>query len=836
MSIESSCLRPFKPVSTNAPQGNRLSLVPIGTVFAAMTLGMNGAHAQSAVEMPAENPKTDGSGAAPAMKSDATQLPTVTVEGAVDRYKPDHVASPKFTEPLRDTPMSINVIPKELIKDQGVLTLRQILSNVPGITFGAGEGGSGFGDKINIRGYAADNDISIDGIRDSAQTTRTDPFNVEQIEVFKGASSVNSGAGAVGGSINLVSKSPEGTTFRRLSGGVGTEDYGRFTADINQSINADTAVRINGMVHQQTFSERDVTRAERWAIAPSVKFGIGKPTQWTLSYFHQYDNNIPDFGVPFRNFKPVPGVSRRNYYGFSNVDSQVIKSDALTSVFEHQINQQVKLRNATRYAANDTDTTSDGVEGDVCINVGDYPLGTVLPTTASSPPTCSTAGTYRPRGGPNGQIRNTKNTILVNQTDVTWSFNTGFAAHTLVTGAQISKETYHLDSGALFRDPDGTFYDVIPGTKSPYPSTDLYHPTHLWTMPMNPIITSYTDTSVNNSAAYAFDTIKFGEQWILSGGVRYERNRSNALTFTRSPNPSVTGTGTSAVTGTPGPFAVAANNPISKDDKLLSYRAGLSYKPVENGTIYISYGNAKLPATSSGNTLGSCTDTTSTSSTGVVSGSNTCVKPETTVAYEAGTKWDFLQERLALTAAVFRNNRTNFRVASATAGVTYQQLDGESRVDGIELGVQGSVTKEWAIYANYAYLRSEILRSIAKNSTATDTQKGNPLGNVPTNSASLWTTYEFPMGLQFGYGLNYSSTVYQVSALPVGATTLPKLPGYTVQNALLGYKVNKDLNFALNVNNLTNRVYYTQLRGSQASGWVNPGEGRNAVLSANYNF
>ncbi len=838
MSLESASLRPFKPASTHAPQGNRLGLLPMGTMFAAVTLGMNGAHAQSATEVPAEVPRAEEPDAMTVIaESDATQLPTVTVDGVINRYKPDHVASPKFTEPLRDTPMSVNVISKELIKDQGVLTLRQILSNVPGITFGAGEGGSGFGDKINIRGYSADNDISIDGIRDSAQTTRTDPFDVEQIEVFKGASSVNSGAGAVGGSINLVSKTPEAATFRRLSGGAGTEDYGRFTADINQPVGNDTAVRINGMVHQQTFAERDVTRAERWGFAPSIKFGIGKPTQWTLSYFHQYDDNIPDFGVPFRNYKPVPGVSRKNYYGFSNVDSQIIKNDALTSIFEREFNSQVKLRNATRFASNNTDTTTDGVEGDVCVNASGAPLGQTAATGAV--PDCSGsglgAGTYTPRTGPNGQIRNTTNRILVNQTDVTWNFNTGLVAHTLVTGAQISKETYHLDAGALFRNADGSFYPFSQssGTKSPYPTTSLYHPNNLWTLPMNAIITSYTDTDVNNSAAYVFDTIKFGPQWILSGGVRYERNRTHALNFARTPSPSITGTGATAPTAAAGNFALSANNGVLyTDDKLLSYRAGLSYKPVESGTIYFAYGNSKLPATSSGNTLGSCANSSASSSAGTVA-SSCAVKPETAVAYELGTKWDLLQERLSLTAAVFRNDRTNYRVNSADASVAYQQLDGESRVDGIELGAQGQITKAWAIYANYAYLRSEILRSIAKNSPpgTVDPQKGNPLANVPGNSGSLWTTYEFPMGLQLGYGFNYSSTVY------MNSTTSNKLPGYTVQNALVGYKWDKELSFALNVNNLTNRVYYTQLRGvSAASAWANPGEGRNAVLTANYNF
>lgn len=823
MSFESNSLRAVKRSLENSPQNNRPGLFPMGTMFAAMTLGMNSAHAQSTSEAPAE--------AAPQAKAevasiseDATQLPTVTVEAVVDRYKAEHVSSPKFTEALRDTPMSITVLPKELIADQGVLSLRQILSNVPGITFGAGEGGSGFGDKINIRGYAADNDISIDGIRDSAQTTRSDPFNFEQIEVYKGASSVNSGAGAVGGSINEVSKVPVASSFKRLSGGIGTQEYGRITADVNERINTGTAVRINGMVHQQEFAERDVTNAKRWGIAPSVKFGIDGPTQWTLSYFHQYDDNIPDYGVPFRNFKPVPGVSRRNYYGFSNVDSQQIKNDALTSIFEHQFNTQLKLRNATRVSSNKTDTTSNGVEGDVCISSSGAPLGQTA--TSSTIPDCSGAGagTYTPRSGPNGQIRNTRNNILVNQTDVTYNFNTGIVAHTLVTGLQLSKETYHLDSGALFRDADGTFYAINPATKSPYPTTDLYHPNNLWTMPMNPIITSYTDTSVNNSAIYAFDTIKFGDAWILSGGLRYERNRTNAITFTRSPNPTVTGTGANAPTAVPGEFALALNNPLLTDDKLLSYRAGLSYKPVESGTFYVAFGNSKMPSTSSGNTLGACTSTAT---------SNTCaVKPETAVSYEVGTKWDVLNERVSLTAAIYRNDRTNYKVASLDPQVIYQQLDGESRVDGIDLSAAGQITKAWAMYASYSFMRSEILRNIPKNAPANtpDPQKGHALGNVPANSASLWTTYEFPMGVQLGYGLNYSSTVYQTT------TSNAKLPGYTVQNALVGYKFNKDLSLAMNVNNLTNRVYYTQLRGTVASGWVNPGIGRNAVLTANYNF
>ena len=61
---------------------------------------------------------------------------------------------------------------------QNLLSLRDVLTTLPGITFGAGEGGGGYGDSINLRGFSANNDITIDGVRDSAQYSRTDPFNL----------------------------------------------------------------------------------------------------------------------------------------------------------------------------------------------------------------------------------------------------------------------------------------------------------------------------------------------------------------------------------------------------------------------------------------------------------------------------------------------------------------------------------------------------------------------------------------------------------------------------------------------------------------------------------
>ena len=97
------------------------------------------------------------------------------------------------------------------------------------------------------------------------------------------------------------------------------------------------------------------------------------------------------------------------------------------------------------------------------------------------------------------------------------------------------------------------------------------------------------------------------------------------------------------------------------------------------------------------------------------------VAPETARNYEIGAKADLFDRRLQLTAALFRNERSNFRVPSNDPAqpATLQVLDGRSRVDGIALGVSGNITPEWTIFANYTYLDSEVLQSVSDFCLAT---------------------------------------------------------------------------------------------------------------------
>ncbi|TWI00298.1 catecholate siderophore receptor [Luteimonas cucumeris] len=762
------------------------------------------------------------------MQHDPTELDKVKVEG---KYIAK-ASSPKYTEALNDTPQTITVVTKETMDQQGLLSLRDVLSNLPGITFGAGEGGGGYGDSINLRGFSANGDITTDGVRDSAQYTRTDTFNLESLELVNGANSVFSGAGSVGGNINMVSKQAHLGSATTTTAGAGTDSYGRITADSNTDFGNGTALRVNAMAHQNDVPGRDHESFERWGLATSLAFGLGSDTRLTVNYLHQEDDNVPQYGVPYYrnayNDGPLPGVDSSNYYGYHNVDKQDITVDMLTGIFEHDFNEQLSLRSLARFQKVDQVSIVDAVQGTWCLS------GNVTPTNApcvsgnganaiTVPP-----GQYLP-SGPRGYMRDTSNGIAISQTDLTARFATGAVEHALVAGVSFSRETFDLDTSNLFRNADGSNPFTAPNH---LPFMDIFNPDSYYTGPINRTLTGKTSGRLSNQAAYVFDTIKFNEQWMLNLGARYEQNQGDTTPYTISTAPGSIGANLGKDT----------HARAESEDNLFSYRAGLVYKPAENGTVYLSYANSKTPSKATVN--GSCTLTSTTGT------ANCSVEPESAVNIELGTKWQVLGDRLALTAAVFRNERENYRVADPDpANLSGEQsLDGRARVDGIALGAAGQITRAWSVFANYTYLDSEVLSSVSdyclsnpgaagcgNSAQFPDPQRGNPLTNTPRHSASLWTTYTLDQWT-FGYGATYQGEYYLNNSFlerDGTPTALYTTPEYWTHRAMVGYQFNRNLALQLNVSNLLDKEYYLRIRNN---GWATPGEARSAVLTATYRF
>ena len=236
---------------------------------------------------------------------------------------------------------------------------------------------------------------------------------------------------------------------------------------------------------------------------------------------------------------------------------------------------------------------------------------------------------------------------------------------------------------------------------------------------------------------------------------------------------------------------------------------------------------------------------------------NTCgVAPEKARNYEVGAKAGLFGRRLELTAALFRNERTNYRVPSNDPALpTVQVLGGRSRVDGIALGASGNLTRAWTIFANYTYLDSEVRQSVSDyclrtpgangcgNSAANpDPQRGRPLVQTPPHSGSLFTTYRLPFGLELGYGLTYQGAFTTYVPVLANNVTL-ETDDYLIHRAYLGYTFGKGLTLQLNVQNLTDEKYLTNVRnninattGVVTGGWAMPGDRRQAVLSLFYSF
>ena len=450
------------------------------------------------------------------------------------------ISSPKYTEPLRDVPQTITVIPSEVIEQQGATTLRDVLRNVPGLTIVAGEGGNPAGDNLTLRGFSARNDVFVDGVRDLSPQAR-DPFNLEQVEVTKGPTSAYTGRGSAGGSINLVSKSPRLNSFYDFTANFGTDSTRRVTADVNVPLESlgwgsGAAFRLNFLAHESGVAGRDVVENQRWGIAPSLAIGLGTPTRLTLSYFKLNQDNISDYGIPWvpathnvlREFRDQPApVPRDTFYGFADRDYEELTSDIATVKVDHDFNDHLSLRNQFRFGH----STRDSI---------------------ATPPRFASNDSLVI----NREMRSwlTEDNVWDNQTDLVARFSTGEIRHALVGGLAFTREenerrtrTAPIETTTLF-DPNP--YDVPEGeiTESPIVG----------------------EVEGKSAAAYLFDTVSFGTHLQVNGGLRFD--------YFDADGTSVLGT------------------EVSRVDRIVSGRIGVVYKPRENGSIYAAYGSSVSPS------------------------------------------------------------------------------------------------------------------------------------------------------------------------------------------------------------------------------------------------
>jgi catecholate siderophore receptor len=561
------------------------------------------------------------------------------------------VTRDKLAEDARHAPQSITIVNHEVLVQQATSRLEDALRNVPGITLNAGEGAAR-GDTVNLRGFPAFNDFFLDGVRDAAIYTR-DSFNLDSIEVLKGPSAVVFGRGSTGGAINQVSKAP--TLAPLWSGTVvgGTNDEIRATADIDQPIGKDAAIRVTAMGERSKVADRDLVSNHRWGVAPSLTLGIGGPDTFTAEYYHLEENDIPDVGIPFIDGKPAK-VPRNLDYGLASDRFRSVVNIG-TARYRHEFGGAVSLSNTLRYGdytnLDRFNAPNFGYSGSPGAPGATTPLSSVL------------VG----RDSPSSQDHRTN---LTDQTDLTAKFSSFGLAQTLVAGTEFSRER---DDSVRFTNPFGD-----PGET---PATPLLDP--------NPYeIGASTQaqrrgvTTAYGAAAYVIDTLHLGPLFDLTGGVRYDR-------FAAHYRPSA------LMAGVPASQLV----PLDHTDHVWSPRASLVFKPTDHQRYYFSYGTSFDP---SAEALSLNVRTAN-------------LAPVIAKSFEFGAKLDWLNGKLSTTAALFRTQIDNAQITDPDHP-TQIVLAGNERVNGLELGVTGRLTAKWEITAGYTFLDGKtIASSVAAN-------------------------------------------------------------------------------------------------------------------------
>ena len=366
---------------------------------------------------------------------------------------------------------------------------------------------------------------------------------------------------------------------------------------------------------------------------------------------------------------------------------------------------------------------------------------------------------------------------LTSQTDLTARVETGPVSHLIKTGVEVSRETLDM----------GRYLNLFNNNNNWVPQTPLLNPNPEQPLPVALPVTTRQHSTGDALGMYVNDTLSITDYVDLIGGVRFDRfgatfNSHSLVTF--------------------------ANTHLDHTDYVTSPRAALVVKPSDTQRYYFSYGTSYDP---------------SAEALSLTAGTAN-LQPVKSDTYEVGAKLDWLGGMLTTTGALFRTEVNNAQTNDPDhPGVTI--LAGNQKVDGIELDIEGHITKDWEILAGYTYLDAKTVASGAPVNV------GKFLLNTARNSANLWTSYYVTDDLEIGAGGNWLGKRYADIA------NTASIPGYVVWNASVSYKVTDEITLQLNGQNLFNKYYYANSYfASTAENHVIPGPGRTVLFSTSFTF
>jgi catecholate siderophore receptor len=677
-----------------------------------------------------------------ARRSRARELARVRVVAARSRASYAVASSRTATKtdtPLRDTPQSATVLTRSFIADQSMQSMADAVRFIPGVTMAQGEGHR---DAPVIRGQSSTADFFVDGVRDDAQYLR-DLYNVERIEALKGSNAMIFGRGGGGGIINQVRREGSWSRVGSLSLEGGSFDHKRATVDLGGPLGEHVATRLDG-VYERSQGFRDASRLERRGITPTATIVAGAGTVVRLDYENFHDDRTVDRGIPSFRGAPSPAPIT-TFFGDPRVSHSRADVDGGAIVIDRALGGGLSLRNRTRAVHYDKfyqNVFSGAVD---------------------------TSGTQVSLQGYNNA---TVRANLFNQTDLTGTVSTGSVRHTILAGAELSRQRTDNVRNTGYFDGSATATTT---------SVPFAEPTRAVDVAFRQSATDADNHArVDVGALYVQDQVALSPQWQAIAGVRVDA-------FTVRFHNNRTG------------------QDLERYDRLVSPRAGLIFKPVTPASLYASYGVSHLP--SSGDQFSSLTATSQT------------LEPEQFRNYELGAKWD-VRPSLSLTGAVFQLDRSNSTAPDPTNPTRTVQT-GAQRTTGYELGVAGEVTPVWQLVAGYS---SQIARIRSKTAAGAE---GATVPLVPRSTVSLWNRVQLAPLVAVGAGAVHQARMY--AAIDNAVT----LPAFTRYDGALFVTLPLRTRAQLNVENLFDTRYYAT---SQGNNNIMPGASRTVRLSLSADF
>ncbi|MEB3416715.1 TonB-dependent siderophore receptor [Alteriqipengyuania sp. WL0013] len=439
----------------------------------------------------------------------------------------DGSTATKTQTPLIDVPQAVYVLTEEQLDDQGVRSLGDALRYAPGVSL---ESGEGHRDEVFIRGQETTADFFVDGLRDDAQYYRP-LYNIDRVEVLKGANALIFGRGGGGGVINRVTKTADPLdTFIALDGTV--DSFGAFAvaADVSEPLSDTAGIRLNA-TYEEFANHRDEYDGRFFGISPTLSFEVGPQTTLTASYTYDDDERVTDRGIPSLGNRPIQGYDEVFFGqpGFNTSDVQVnIGRVRVDHVF------------------------SPRLRGNIAFQYADYDkfYSNIVPTGATE--TTVDLGGY---------ADGTERQNFVGQANIIGDFDTGPLHHKFLLGTEVVasdtlsfRDRVRFASGLTTETVDLAQTISVPAFSTEFQrrrSSDL-------------LVTSF----------YAQDQIALGDTIDLVLGVRYDEFDLEADVQDAS----------GAVTGT-----------TTRLDSRWSPRVGVIVKPVETVSLYASYTESFLP-------------------------------------------------------------------------------------------------------------------------------------------------------------------------------------------------------------------------------------------------